>query len=76
MLLLFLALAFLPSLLVSISSPVHPTTGHLSVSQPASGERRLPLPAGQGPGQAGQRCPHPTSIRATARTTMAVEKSG
>lgn len=74
MLLLFLALTFLSSLLVPISSPLQPMPG--VTFPPASGERHLPpLPAGQGPGQAGEHCPHPASIRAAARTTIAVEKS-
>lgn len=77
MLLLFLALTFLSSLLVPISSPLCPALGgHLSASHPVRRERRLPpLPAGQRPGQAGERCLHPASISAAARTTVAVEKS-
>lgn len=46
--------------------PTPPHTGHhLSASHPVSPERHLPpLPVGQGPGQAGKRCPHPTSVGA------------
>lgn len=41
------------------------TRHHLSASHPVSPERHLPpLPVGQGLGQAGKRCPHPTSVGA------------
>lgn len=72
------AAIFSPHFFVFAARPHRqPTPARAGVTfPPASGERHLPpLPAGQRPGQAGEHCPHPASIRAAARTTIAVEKS-
>lgn len=78
MLLLFLALTFLSSALVPISSPLRPAprvTFPPPILRAGSDACLPPLPAGRGPGQAGARCLHPAPIGTAARTTVAVEKS-
>lgn len=77
MLLLFLALTFLSSLLVPISSPLRPALGVTfppPVLRAGRDDRRLCL-QDRGRGKAGEHCAHPAAIGAAARTTVAVEKS-
>lgn len=73
MLLLFLALTFLSSLLVPISSPLRPEPG-VTFLPPILQVRKDACLLCQWD-RAGAGCLHPTSISAAARTTVAVEKS-